>query len=177
LEIARMKGRKPKATVLKDLHGSEQPRNPDEPVNVIDLDASTAPEHFDEDQRQVWDTVLANAPPGMLKAIDAGTLEVWVVAHCMHRKAVRAQARFGLVIPAPNTRLPIQSPYIPIINRQGLIMLRAAAELGFSPTSRPRVGITLGGGDLSGATKHDAATAEESLDRYLHRSPASEALN
>jgi phage terminase small subunit len=122
-----VKGRKPKPTVLKDLHGSTEPRNPDEPIAEGDLQEAglaAAPEHFDDEQRQVWDEALRNAPLGMLKLIDAAVLETWVVAHVLHRKAVRAQAKFGLVIPAPNTRLPIQSPYLPIINRQALIMLR-----------------------------------------------------
>jgi phage terminase small subunit len=106
----------------------------------------------------------------MLKLIDGSVLEVWVVAHVLYRKAVRQQAKFNLVVPTPNTRLPIQSPWLPIINKQALIMLRAAAELGFSPTARPRVGIGLGGEDL-GAPRRRAA--EDTLESYLASAPRS----
>jgi len=34
---------------------------------------------------------------------------------------------------------PIQSPYVPIANRQAEIMLRVAAEFGYTPASRSRV--------------------------------------
>jgi phage terminase small subunit len=40
---------------------------------------------------------------------------------------------------APNTGLPIQSPYLPVVNKQAQIMLKAAELLGFSPASRSRV--------------------------------------
>src|SRR4051794_23870482 len=54
-----MRGRKPKATLLKKLHGSEQPRNPLEPQPVGDL--SEPPAHFNEDQRAIWQQALAAA--------------------------------------------------------------------------------------------------------------------
>jgi hypothetical protein len=37
---------------------------------------------------------------------------------------------------------PLQSPYLAILNKQAQIMLKAAAELGFSPSSRSRVQVT-----------------------------------
>ena len=168
-----MRGRKPKPTVLKKLHRSTEPFNEHEPKPVTgDVRPDTAPEHFDEDQRAAWAYALEHAPPGMLKMIDAGVLECWVVAHCYHRRAVRAQAVQGstLLVRTPNTRQLVQSPYLPIINRQALIMSKLAAELGFSPTSRPRVGLTIGGAGLNGST-YATQPGEESLDEYLARAP------
>jgi hypothetical protein len=37
--------------------------------------------------------------------------------------------------------LPLQSPYLAILNKQAQIMLKAGAELGFSPASRTRVQV------------------------------------
>jgi phage terminase small subunit len=177
-----MRGRKPKATLLKKLHRSANPINEAEPKPVGELARpDTAPAHFDEDQRDAWNYALEHAPPGLLKMIDGGVLECWVVAHCMHRKAVRAQGVEGatlLVRVSANSRQMQQSPLIPIINRQALIMMKAAAELGFSPTARPRAGVTLGGGELNGST-HGVARpqGQESVDEYLARAPAPQAIH
>ena len=177
----RSSGRKPKPTVLKKLHRSGEPINENEPQPEGDLapTVDSAPEHFGPEERAAWAYALEHAPPGMLKMIDAGVLEAWVVAHCLHRRAVRAQMRQGatLLVRTPNTNQLVQSPYIPIINRQALIMMKAAAELGFSPTARPRIGVLpLGGEALNGST-HAKAPGEESIDEYLARAPGPSSLH
>jgi phage terminase small subunit len=118
----------------------------------------------------------------MLKAIDASILEVWAVAYCYYRRAVAAQELLdsaegatALLVTTPNGHQQ-QSPYIPIINRQAEILSKAAEKLGFSPTARPRIGLTLGGGELNGST-HAPATGEESIDDYLARTPRSKAVH
>ena len=58
----------------------------------------------------------------------------------LHRNATAMVEKFGLLT-KPNTGLPIQSPYLPIVNRQAQFMLKAAEQLGFSPASRTRVQI------------------------------------
>jgi P27 family predicted phage terminase small subunit len=167
-----MQGRKPKPMVLKNLHNPEKARDPaDEPQPSAEI--ADPPEHFEPEQRQVWMDALAAAPPTMLKEIDASVLETWVVARVLHRRAVRALGKSGLIVKSPNGH-PIQSPWLPIINRQALIMLRAASELGFSPTSRPRVGATLGGRDLNGQA--DGAPGG-SLDAYLAAAPETTAVH
>lgn len=42
---------------------------------------------------------------------------------------------------APNTSLPIQSPYLPIVNTQAQIMVKAVEQLGFSPALRTRIQV------------------------------------
>lgn len=136
-----MKGRKPVPTLLADLHGrpTKTKPNPAEPQPQGDLEAP--PDWLSESQKEGWRYAIENAPPGLLKLIDKGALAVWVVAEDLHRQAVKAQSGIGLLVKAPNTGTPLQSPYLAIINRQGLIMLKAASELGFSPVSRPRIGV------------------------------------
>ena len=174
-----MRGRKPTPTPLKKLHHSREPINDEEPQAEGEVTVDSVPEHFDADQRDAWNYAIANAPTGMLKLIDASVLECWVVAHCLHRKAVRAQGVEGatLLVRTPHTRQMVQSPLIPIINRQALIMMKAAAELGFSPTARPRVGLTLGGGELNGSANAKASGRQESIDEYLARAPTPQALH
>jgi len=171
-----MRGRKPKPTVLKDLHGSDQPANPNEPVpigNLVD-NPTDYPEYFNTDQRDAWEYAVRHSPPGMLKRIDAGVLETWVVAHCLHRKATQAQNRAGLLFRQGTSDFPVQSPYIPIINRQALIMLRAASELGFSPVSRPRIfagGMPASGGEGLSRPANGRDAPQESIESYLANAP------
>lgn len=46
----------------------------------------------------------------------------------------------GLLVKAPNTGLPIQSPYLPVLNRQTELARKLAAELALPPAQRNRIG-------------------------------------
>ena len=163
-----MRGRKPKPTVLKDLHGSEEPRNPLEPIPVgaISDDPTECPAHFNADQRDAWEYAVRHSPPGMLKRIDSMVLEAWVVSHCLHRRATEEMGRSELLTRTPND-CPVQNPLIAIVNRQALIMSKLASDLGFTPVSRPRILV-------SGASGGESLAARpSSLRRRMHRSRAS----
>jgi len=71
--------------------------------------------------------------------MDKGLMANWVIASDTHREACEKAQKMGLIIKSPNKGIPMQNPYLPIINRQAEIMMRAASELGFSPTSRTRL--------------------------------------
>jgi hypothetical protein len=86
-----MRGRKPKPTLLKDLHDSEQPRNPFEPQPNGEL--AEPPTHFIEDQRVIWQQALAATPPALLKRIDGSILETWTVALSLQSRAVTELVR------------------------------------------------------------------------------------
>jgi phage terminase small subunit len=182
-----MRGRKPKPTVLKNLHGSEEPRNSAEPIPDGDLvdNPSDCPEHFNAEQREVWEYALRHSPPGLLKRIDGSALEAWVVAHCLHRAATREQNALaasgrsfkGLLFRQGPQMVP--SPFIGIISRQGAAMLKAASELGFTPVSRPRI---FAGGPATGetlrATDGRAKDApRQSLETYLANAPRPQAIH
>jgi hypothetical protein len=49
----------------------------------------------------------------------------------------------GLLVKAPNTKLPIQSPWLSIMNRQAEIARKLAAELALPPAQRSRAGMTV----------------------------------
>ena len=54
-----------------------------------------------------------------------------------------AQVRaLGLLVKAPNTGLPIQSPWVAIMNRQTEIARKLAAELALPPTQRSRAAVS-----------------------------------
>lgn len=152
-----MKGRKPKPTHLKLIEGNAGKRalNKKEPFPQGNL--HEAPEWFTEDQKTGWAYAIANSPCGLLKLLDRSALTVWVVAEDMHRQATVAVGKFGLITKSPSKGEPMQNPYLPIINRQAQIMMKAAAELGFTPSSRSRV-------EISGGETEDPA------DRFFARS-------
>jgi P27 family predicted phage terminase small subunit len=94
-----------------------------------------------ESQQTGWNYAVEHAPPGPLKKLDRSVLAAWVVAEDLHRKASEQVEKFGILTKAPNTGLPIQSPYLPVVNKQAQILLKAAEQLGFTPASRTRIQV------------------------------------
>jgi P27 family predicted phage terminase small subunit len=137
-------GRPPVPTALKIIRGNPGKRklNKNEPKPIGDL--KEPPAHFDEELKAVWSYAIENAPAGLLKRIDSAVLETWCIAHVLHRKATAEVRKFGLLVKPPKSDVPIQSPYLAVVNKQAFIMLRACDHLGFSPASRTRIAI----GDL-----------------------------
>ena len=140
-----MRGRRPKPTLIKEIEGNpgKRPLNKDEPKPEGDLFA--APEWMTDSQREGWAYAITNSPPGLLKYLDRSMLTVWVVAEDLHREAAEKVAQYGLLTKSPNAGLPLQSPYLAILNKQAQLMIKAGAELGFSPASRTRVQTDPGG--------------------------------
>lgn len=139
-----MRGAKPKPTHLKLIEGNPGKRrlNRKEPKPQGDL--CDAPDWLTEEQKAGWSYAISNAPAGLMKRLDRAALTAFVVAEDMHRQASVAVGKFGLITKSPSKGEPMQNPYLPIINRQAQIMLKAAAELGFTPSSRSRVEIVGG---------------------------------
>jgi P27 family predicted phage terminase small subunit len=78
----------------------------------------------------------------LLKKLDRSVLAAWVIAEDLHRQAVLEVNRRGLVMKSPVKGEIIQNPWLPIVNRQAQIMMKAGAELGFTPSSRSRVSMS-----------------------------------
>jgi P27 family predicted phage terminase small subunit len=137
-----MAGRNPKPTALKLIQGTLRAdrANPAEFIPQGDLRA--APGWMNESEKAGWDFAISKAPKGLLKELDQSVLTIWVVAENLHREATEKVHSEGMITLAPNTKLPIQSPYMPIINRQAEIMLKAAGQMGFTPASRSKIVMT-----------------------------------
>jgi len=154
-----MRGRKPKPTHLRLVEGNRgrRPLNAREPMPQGDLVDS--PGWFSVDQQRVWAYAIASAPIGLLKRLDREILAIWCVACELWERAIVNQARIDAAAGLPLlTRTPdgylVQSPYLPIINKQAAIMLRAAVELGFTPSSRSRIELPDGNGKTDQAAKY-----------------------
>lgn len=123
------------------------------------------PEWFNDEQRAQWDYALQHAPPGLLTGTDREVLVIWCVAAIEHALAVVQVRRLGQVVKSAEGS-PYQNPFLGIANRQALIMLRAGAEMGFSPASRTALGRS------AGETDGPSAPARSSgLAAYLAQKP------
>lgn len=141
-----MAGRKRKPTHLHLVEGTlnvtRHRARKAEPVPVDDLAAP--PAWMDAAQQETWRYAIKHAPLGLLKKLDSSVLATWAVACCLHQQAVEQIAKLGasgLLYRVPSTGTLVQSPLIGVVNRQAAIMIKAASELGFTPTSRAKVSI------------------------------------
>ena len=105
---------------------------------------------------------------GILRHIDTSVLRAWAIAHDTHIRATAAVTSEELLIsPSPDPAYPgprVPNPAISVLNRQAAILTRCAEQLGFSPTSRPR----LSAGPAS--TPRDGKPVM-SIDEYVRSAP------
>jgi len=136
------RGRKPKPTHLRLVTGNagRRPLNGAEPKpagNLVD-----APDHLSPDQVEAWRYAIECAPRGLLKRLDRDMLAIWVVASDLHRQAVKKVNALGILVKVGKDEdqlLPRRNPYLEVVNVQAGIMMKVAAELGFTPSSRSRI--------------------------------------
>jgi P27 family predicted phage terminase small subunit len=142
--VAGRSGRRPKPAVLHLIQGTKArlKRAPAGTEALAPGRPTAPPSWLTRSQRRIWRHAVSNAPLGLLRRIDSGLLVTWVIAVDLHREAAAKVAQFGLLTKAPDTGMPMQSPYLAILNRQTVVMIRTAAELGFTPSAR--AGMSLG---------------------------------
>lgn len=139
-------GRKPKPTHLKIVQGNPGKRKINKDSEDVFNDYLLCPEFLSDNQKVIWNDAINNAPKGLLKSVDLSVLCVWVVAFDIFQQANKEIEKTGLVITEKghNGNYNKQSDYISIINKQAAIMIKASAEMGFTPSSRSRVSIDPG---------------------------------
>ncbi|MEC9367514.1 MAG: phage terminase small subunit P27 family [Pseudomonadota bacterium] len=134
-----MRGRKPKPTRLKTLAGNPGKRKlnhdePKPPPAVPDCPPELGPAAQKEWGRLVGDLSRL----GLLTNLDRTALATYCNAYALWSEAIEQIGKFGSVIKSPKG-YPIQNPYLAIANRQAEIMMRIAAEFGFTPAARSRI--------------------------------------
>lgn len=133
-----MAGRKPKPSSLKIIQGTYR----EDRANLRELkptgDLALPPSYFTDEQKDVWSYAIENAPKGLLKKLDISVLEIWVTAYVHYREAAQKIRISGQVIKSPSG-YPIVNPYLGNMNKQAMIMMKAASEMGFTPTSRSKI--------------------------------------
>lgn len=133
-------GRKAKPTQLKILEGNPggKPLNKREPKARHPMKA--APAWFDKMHRDLWNRTLDEAPTGLLKTIDEAVLATYVTAYIMHQRATEELCSSELLIESLMGGIKA-NPLVQVQSKAALVMLRAAAEMGFTPSSRSRVTV------------------------------------
>jgi P27 family predicted phage terminase small subunit len=125
--------------------GHSRPIDPTEPKPAGNL--FEAPAWMSDRQKAVWTYHIANAPAGLLKRLDQRVFSAWCVACDLHQTAAEMQQQLDrdasakLLVSPKGGGPAFQSPYLPIINRQALIMAKLSAALGFSPADRTRISL------------------------------------
>src|SRR5262245_26504777 len=95
-----------------------------------------APDWLSAEQKADWAYAIENAPREVLRRIDKAVLTAFIIAQDTHQRATVAMMKMELLVESPKQQ---QNPYLPIINRQAVLMIRAANELGFTPCARARI--------------------------------------
>jgi P27 family predicted phage terminase small subunit len=136
-----MRGRKPKPTWLKIIEGKpgHRPLNANEPIPKDPLGGP--PDDLSEKQLEIWNHSVKAAPPGLLTELDRYVLITYCVAAALHEEARAKIKQFGALVKTPITGVPMQSPWLTIMNKQAQIMKGCISEMGFSPSARGRVKI------------------------------------
>lgn len=90
--------------------------------------------------KKIWQRAIRSVPHSLLVGIDAEVLYQWCLARCLLETAEEKFFASGMLVKTPNG-MPVQSPYLAVINRQQEILIRLAGELGFTPIARLRLGV------------------------------------
>jgi phage terminase small subunit len=152
-----IRGNRPKPVADKLIRGNPGNRPLTTIVPAPRDGAILCPVHLaaNETAKGYWDMYLANAAPGHLAPLDAPLLTRLCMALARVDEAERLMGA-NMLVKAPNTGLPIQSPFLAIINRQTEIARKLASELALPPAQRNRLGIHDGG-----------AAADDPAERYF----------
>ena len=138
-----MRGRKPKPTRLKVLTGNPGKRSLNQAEPRPEAAVPECPAELGPAARREWDRLVAQLEPlNLLTQLDRAALGAYCAAYGLWAEATEAIQKYGLMVKSPSG-FPIQSPYLAIANRQAEIMMRIAAEFGFTPASRSRVRTTV----------------------------------
>jgi len=135
-----VKGRKPEPTVLRVLRGNpgRRPINPAEPKHGAL--ARTCPAAVaDPAARAEWRRVVAIlSERGHVTTVDRAVLMGYCVKFGQWVTLEREAAGLPFVVRSPKG-YPLQNPVLGMAHRAFELMLKAAAELGITPSSRARV--------------------------------------
>ena len=139
-----MRGRKPLPTHLKVIKGTARkdrlPKNEPRPEGAL----LHPPKGMSPRQRVVWAHAIAESPPGLLKPVDRGVVAAYVIGLETALEINEQMATAPLLVRIGGTEeAPIMGPNpLERIRMQNLLaMIRAAEQIGFSPSARSRIEI------------------------------------
>ena len=161
-------GRPPTPLSLRKLHGNPSGKSLKAPQELPDRGPlGEAPDWFDDDQRAAWRDLQTAAPYGLLTLADMPLVTAYVVAVALHRRAVVAMRGSGGPVVTTKDGNLVQNPWLPIQNRQALIALKCASEMGLTPVSRAVLAARM----REAGGVFPTARGESALEKYLREKP------
>jgi hypothetical protein len=150
------RGRKPKPVAIKIAAGNPGKRLLTTLVPPPVRGDMMCPRSVEQDELALayWTMYITNTAPGHLLPVDGPMLGRLCTALSYADQANEKIEELGMLVKAPNTGLPLQSPYFPVLNRQTDLARKLAAELALTPAQRNRVGTYEG--DRGGPSPWDA---------------------
>lgn len=135
-----MGGRRPTPTALNRTRGNpgKRPinRNEPHPAAVVPW----RPDHLSDAAVKEWDRAAEILLPiGLLTEADCAQFAVYCQAWGRWVEAEELLKKHGIIVRAPNTGFPMQSPILAIANRAMEQLQHALIEFGMSPASRAKV--------------------------------------
>jgi P27 family predicted phage terminase small subunit len=136
-----MRGRKPLPSNVVRLRGNPGKRRLNDAEPRPAAKAPPCPACLGDEARKEWQRLAKElAALGLLTGLDRNLLAAYCQAHALWVEAVSSIGRYGTMVKSPNG-FPMQSPYVAVANKQVDIMVRIAAELGMTPSSRTRIRV------------------------------------
>ena len=134
-------GNKPKTRAEKQITGSHRVTGTAFPPPK--KGPLTCPPAVANDPRALahWRKIVGGVAPEHLAQIDEWMLARLCKAISRAEEAEETMERVGMVLRAPHTGLPIQSPWLPIVNQQTELARKLAADLALTPSERSRAGV------------------------------------
>lgn len=135
-----MRGRKPIPTAIKLAHGNpgHRPLNDQEPSHDA-LPVECPDELTDPVARAEWERVATGlSESGQVTTMDRTTLLGYCLKYAQWKSLEEEARKHPFVVKAPSG-YPIPNPALGMANKVFGLMLKAAAELGITPSSRSRV--------------------------------------
>ena len=158
------RGRKPSPIELKLVRGNPGKRPLNTTARVLRQDEALAcdrPTMLLEEAASYWDYAFAHAPRTLIKKLDVYLLAAWANAAARYEHNIRLAAKSD-VIPVRGMKLadvpmahrPIMhNPYSSVARAYLKDMIALAAELGFTPASRARIGSMESAGEIDNVWK------------------------
>jgi len=154
-------GRLPKASHLKAIEGGRDRKerrqvpvaDTPEPANPLGDPPPSA--KLTAREKEVWNLVSRELPPGMLALVDQFVLVAFCRAVALQDEASEKLRASSLLLKTPKGAV-MQSPYVGIINTQAKTIKALGAELGLSPAARTRISMGDGGEENDPTAKYFA---------------------
>jgi P27 family predicted phage terminase small subunit len=136
-----MRGRKPLPSNVVRRHGNPGKRRLNDSEPRPAAKTPSCPACLRDEARKEWRRLAKElAGLGLLTGLDRAMLAAYCQAHALWVEAVASIGRYGTMVKSPNG-YPMQSPYVAVANKQVEIMVRIAAELGMTLSSRTRIRV------------------------------------